>query len=253
MVLHVTPPIMAAIQSLGFLLYNLVLLCGCLGSEDQGKSLANMEISNKNFYMTFPADARISFDVEWGTVRFLQASNLTQALEQKDEFRSFQAANRFKDIVLMFFDAYRVPFKLTNPMEELVVHSVQADDLGFTQVRLKQTFANIPLWGAEILVQLDRFKHINLVHGRYYPSPHGVNLLPKLSAEVAWKHVASHLSLPDSSCPACPTKLVIFITTEKSRLAYSIRAMVSLVEGWELIVDAETGAILQKVPTVYNQ
>lgn len=224
-------------------------------TEGRGNPIPNMKIPNQDFHMAFPSDTRISFNSQWGTVRFLKSTNLTRDLEQSKEFQTLQATNQYKEIVFQFLNAYRVPFKLTNPLEELVVHSIQADDLGFNQVRLRQMVMGIPVWGAEIRVQLDRSNHVNLVQGHYYPSPQGLNLHPQLTAEAARGYVASHLDLPDSSCPACTTSLVVFFIVERHspRLAYSVRTPIGLIEGWNLIVDAETGNILQKISTVFTQ
>jgi len=222
---------------------------------DHGNPIPNMKITNQGFHMAFPSDSTISFNSQWGTVRFLKSSNLTRDLEHSTEFQTLQATNQYKEIVFKFLHAYRVSFKLTNPLEELVVHSIQTDALGFHQVRLRQMVMGIPVWGAEILVQLDRSNHVNLVQGHYYPSPQGLNLHPQLTAEAAREYVASHLDLPDSSCPACTTSLVVFFIDEghSPRLAYSVQTQIGLVEGWNLIVDAETGDILQKIPTVFTQ
>jgi hypothetical protein len=224
-------------------------------TECPGNPIPNMKITNQDFHMAFPSDSRISFNAQWGTVRFLKFSNLTRDLEQSKEFQTLQATNQYKEIVFQFLNAYRLPFKLTNPLEELVVHSIQADDLGFHQVRLKQMVMGIPVWGAEILVQLDLTNHVNLVQGHYYPSPQGLNLHPQLTAEAAQAYVAAHLDLPDSSCPACTTSLIVFFIVEghSPRLAYSVQTQIGLVEGWNFIVDAETGDILQKISTVFTQ
>jgi Zn-dependent metalloprotease len=240
---------------LSFLLYNWSLLCNCVGAESQGHPILNTDISNKDFYVAFPSDVKSSSNSQWGTVRFLKSSNLTHDLEQQDAFRRLQATNQYKDIVLKFFDAYRLPFKLINPLEELVLHSIQTDDLGFKQVRLKQMTMGIPVWGAEILVQLDRSNHVNLVQGHYYPSPQGLNLHSRITAEAAREYVAAHLDLPDANCLACTTSLVVFFIVEghTPRLAYSVRTPIGLIEGWNLIVDAETGDILQKISTVFTQ
>ena len=224
-------------------------------TEGRGNPIPNMKIPNQDFHMTFPSDTKISFNSQWGTIRFLKSSNLTRDLEQSEEFQTLQATNQYREIVLQFLDAYRAPFKLTNPLEELVVHSIQEDDLGFKQIRLKQKVMGIPVWSAEILVQLDRTNHVNLVQGHYYPSPEGVSSHPQLTVEAVRELTASHLGLPDSSCRACTTSLVVFFIVEGHvpRLAYSVRTPIGLVEGWNLIVDAETGDILQKVPTVFSQ
>lgn len=237
-----------------FLLYHLALLCSCVGIEGQAHALPNTESQNNGLYMTFPSDTQISYDSERGTVRFLKSSNLTQELEQSKAFTNLQATNQYHAIVLQFFDAYRAPFTLTNPSKELVVHSTQSDDLGFTQIRLKQMVEDIPIWGAEVLVQLDRSNHINLVQGHYYPSPKGVRLHPQLPVEAIRELTASYLGLPDSDCQACGTSLLIFMTNEKvPRLAYSVHTPLNRVKGWNLIVDAETGEILQQLSTVFSQ
>ena len=224
-------------------------------TEGQRNPIPNMKITNQDFHRSFPSNSSISFNSQWGTVRFLKSSNLTRDLEHSTEFQTLQATNQYKEIVFKFLNAYRVSFKLTNPLEELVVHSIQADDLGFHQVRLRQMVMGIPVWGAEILVQLDRANHVNLVQGHYYPSPQGLNLHPQLTAEAAQEYVAAHLNLPDSTCPACPTSLVVFFIVEghSPRLAYSVQTQIGLVEGWNFIVDAETGDILQKISTVFTQ
>jgi len=224
-------------------------------TEGQGNPIPNMKITNQDFHRAFPSNSSIAFNSQWGTVRFLKSSNLTQDLEQSKGFQTLQATNQYKEIVFQFLNAYRVPFKLTNPLEELVVDSIQTDDLGFHQVRLRQMVMGIPVWGAEILVQLDRDNHVNLVQGHYYPSSQGLNLHPQLTADAARAYVASHLDLPDSSCPACTTSLVVFFIVEghSPRLAYSVQTPIGLVEGWHFIVDAETGDILQKISTVFTQ
>ena len=183
-------------------------------TEARGNPIPNMKIPNQDFHKAFPSDTTISFNSQWGTVRFLKSSNLTRDLEYSKEFQTLQATNQYEKIVFQFFNAYRVPFKLTNPLEELVVHSIQADDLGFNQVRLRQMVMDIPVWGAEILVQLDRSNHVNLVQGHYYPSPQGLSLHPQLTAEAAQEYVASHLDLPNSGCPACTTSLVVFLSSK---------------------------------------
>jgi len=202
----------------------------------------------------FPSDASLRRDPGRGTVRFLKGRNLSRDLEQDEAFRALQAADRFAEIALAFLNAYRTEFGLRQPMVEMRVDSVVTDDLGFKQVRLQQTFAGIPVWGAELIVQIDRDNHVNLVQGSYFRTPVRARTTAELASDEALRIAAASLSGIGPECPRCRSKLVIFASdSNPPRLAYRIIAPISLVEGWAVMVDAMTGIILGKVPMVYSR
>lgn len=200
----------------------------------------------------FPTDAQVRYDAKNKTVTFLKARNLSESLEQDTHFRELQAANQFSEIALTFIAAYRSRFQLQQPAQELTVQLVTTDDLGLTHIRLQQVFADLPVWSAELNVHLDRSNHVYLIQGRYIPTPSLLSTTPQITPEGAVQRAAAHLSL-QSGCPGCRADLLIFPSADANpRLAYGVAVPVSLAEGWNIFVDAENGAILQKIPTVLN-
>ena len=200
-----------------------------------------------------PSGADIQRDERTGTIRFLRAANLSAGLERDPDFRDLQSKDAFADVAVRFLDAYRSLFGLQQPAEELVVRSVAEDDLGMKHVRLQQVFARLPVWGAEILVHLDKANHVSLVQGRYVRTPSQVHTRPRLDRDAAVRIVGEALRGKGATCRNCESELVIALTPEgRPRLAYRVVTKPSLIEGWALMIDAETGAIIEKVSTVVS-
>ena len=200
---------------------------------------------------TFPAQTEIRRDPRLGTITFLKAPNLSERLEHNTNFAQLQASNQFGDIARAFIEAYRAEFRLTHPANELQVKSVKTDDLGLTHVRLQQTFHDVPVWAAELRVHLNADTQVYLVQGRYIPTPHNLSTEPSLTDQAALQRTTNHLGKPLAGCLRCQATLVIFASEDTTpRLAYRVLALLSLVEGWEVMIDAQTGEVLQKLSAI---
>jgi Zn-dependent metalloprotease len=200
------------------------------------------------------SDATLRRDPERGTVTFLRAANLSAELERDDAFRALQAQDRYAEVALAFLEAYRWTFGLDRPADELQVRSVRTDELGLKHVRFQQVFVRIPIFGAELNVHLDRANHVYLAQGRYLRTPRDVGTMPRLGQDEAGRVVAGQIRGADPDCRGCLIELVIAAPPgNAARLAYRVRVTVSLTEGWEVLADAGTGAILQKRPTVLRR
>ncbi len=69
--------------------------------------------------------------------------------------------------------------------------------------------------------------------------------------EYALQRAADHLGKPLAECLTCRAELVIFAAEGKApRLAYRVQALFSVAEGWEVMVDAQTGEVLQKLSVI---
>jgi Zn-dependent metalloprotease len=202
-----------------------------------------------------PAEAETRREPERGTLTYLKAPNLSRTLEERDPaFRELQAAGRWGETAVTFVSAHAADFRLDRPQEELRIRSVETDAQGLTHVRLAQSHAGIPVWGAEILVHLDRAGHVYLVQGRYAPTPRGLETTPGLPVARALEVVAGEIRGLGGRCPRCTADLAIFAPVDgPPRLVYRVDAPVSLAEGWEVLVDAGTGAVLQRLPTVVRR
>jgi hypothetical protein len=197
---------------------------------------------------SLPSDAVIRRDPTEGTVIFLRGKNLSEGLEKIVGFRELQSADRFGEIALAFVSAHPALFKLEQPEKELGLKSATRDKMGFKHVRLQQVFEGLPVWGAEMIVHLDKSNHVYLVQGRYIPTPERLSTSPRLTPAAALHVAAKHVGL-GTECKGCRSELVVF-AKGTPRLAYRVLVTLSLVKGWALMVDAETGAVLEKIPTV---
>ena len=140
-----------------------------------------------------------------------------------------------------------------NPPEELTVKAINTDELGLKHVRFQQTFDGIPVWASEIMVHLNRSNHVYLVNGRYIPTPLSVRTDPVLSEDEAFGIVARDLTDVGPDCQGCRSELVIFAMGEnRPHLAYRVSVAPHGAEGWAVFVDGESGAILERIPTVIH-
>lgn len=190
-------------------------------------------------------------DPHLGTITFLKAPNLSAHLKHDEDFAQLRARKQFGDIAHAFIAAYRDEFRLTEPTRELRVESVETDTLGLTHVRLQQTFHDIPVWAAELRVHLNADIQVYLVQGRYIPTPRNLFTLPSLTDQAALQRAADYLRKPLAGCLECQATLVIFASDDTApHLAYHVSVLLGLAEGWEVMIDAQTGEVLQKLSTI---
>ena len=202
---------------------------------------------------SLPSGAKLRRDPELETVRFLRGGNLSREIETEPYFRSLQASNLFADLSLAFLGAYRDEFRLQRPEEEMVPVSVTEDDLGYKQVRLRQVYSGIPVYGAELMVQLNAASQVVLVQGKYIPTPVLLCTTPEITNADALRVAGENIHGTGSTCQNCEIELVIFgADRDPPRLAYRIDATISLSQGWTVFVDAQSGAVLERLPTVYH-
>ncbi len=198
----------------------------------------------------FPPAAELRRDERTGTIRSLRAADLSAELQTDPEYRELVDAGRFGDTALAFVSHYRRAFLLDDPARELSVESARTDELGKTHVRLQQWFRGIPVYGGELLVHLEGGT-VYLVQGHYIPTPSTLEVIPTLSRDDALTAAANELEAADARS-RFQAELAIFAGDNGgARLAYRVDAPVSPVEGWKLMIAADSGEILSRSPTVY--
>ena len=69
-----------------------------------------------------------------------------------------------------FLDENRALFKLTSAADDFQTLRVEADaQLGFSHVRMSQTYKGIPVFGKQVVVHIDKLERIVAVNGQYIP------------------------------------------------------------------------------------
>ena len=242
-----------------FLLFLCILVLGEIGFPARAFNNCGTQSTSThladflNLDMPLPSDADIRRDENNETIIFLRGDNLSEGMEGDQNFRMLQSKNSLAEITLAYLTAHRSAFKLMRPSQELSVSSVTTDDLGLTHIKFQQVFESIPVWASEIIVHLNQANQVVLMQGRYIPTPENVATRPVLNEGQAFRMVAEDLKNIGPDCRNCRSELIIFAQSEGGpRLAYRVLAPLSVPEGWAYVIDAETGEILEKLPTVYN-
>jgi bacillolysin len=201
-----------------------------------------------------PTDTVIKRDEKNETIIFVKGKNLSEELENDKKFHALQSTNQYSEIALAFLTANHLLFQLIAPSDELSVKSVESDDLGFTHIKFQQSYKGISVCPAEINLHLNQQNHVYLIQGRYIPTPENVTIQPVITEKDAMGIVAEKLGKDAAECSECRSELVIYADTNiLPCLAYRIEANPNLTEGWEFIIDANSGAVLKKLPTVFNE
>ena len=223
------------------------LACGGANDNVAEPPMARPELSMPP---PLPADTELRRDERTGTVRSLRAADFSAELREDPEYRRLVEAGRLGDAALAFVSHYRGLFRLDDPAHELNVESARTDELGKTHVRLQQSFRGIPVHGGELLVHLEGGA-VYLAQGRYVPTPSTLDVTPTLSRDDALDAAARALEA-DEARSRFRAELAIFGDDDgRARLAYRVVAPVSPLEGWKLMIAADSGEILSRSPTVY--
>lgn len=210
----------------------------------------SVRIAPEGASKTFEGVSNIRRNGRTNTVTRVTGQNLSSAIEKEPDYQSFQAVDAYEDMALAFVNRHREEFRLLDPASELSVTRVQDDDLGFHQVRFAQTYRNLVVLDAELIVHFDRNGHIYLVQGIYIPTPVHLSLTPNLTENEAKRQLSAEL---DEGFVVNEGNLVIFPTDDGlSRLAYEFEVRRSVVERRHVIVDANDGMTLRTIPTVFD-
>ncbi len=153
-----------------------------------------------------------------------------------------------------FLGQVRSIFKLKDPAANFTIARTETDDLGQMHLRLKQTYAGIPVYDAELMAHLTDGE-VTLLNGRYQPMPDGLSTRPALALADASKRAFDDVrktsrvrTFGDNIVRMKPSEgqLCVFPTNGGARLAYQITVRPNLLERWEYVIDAQTGEVLDK-------
>lgn len=144
--------------------------------------------------------------------------------------------------------------KLKDPQANFTVARTETDDLGQMHLRLKQTYAGVPVYDAELIAHLTDGE-VTLLNGRYQPLPDGLPTRPQLAlAEASTlafadvRKTSKVRSFGDNIFGMKPSEgeLCIFPMDGGAKLAYRLTVRPNLIERWEYVIDARTGDVLDK-------
>ena len=185
-----------------------------------------------------------------GVVSLLQGANLSQTVERYPHYQRLVENQSFGEMAIAFVQYFKIPFQLEEPKSELNVSRIQEDDLGFHQVRLAQNHKSVHVLNSEIIVHFDRDDHVYLVQGQYIRTPSKMDLKPKMTLNAVIKVITDHGDLAPLSANADPA--ILPLNNGPPKLVYQLKSQASLTKQYILLIDANNGTVIRKLPTIYN-
>jgi Zn-dependent metalloprotease len=219
------------------------------GTACQSESTIGPRSRTADASTSIPSTTEIRRDSGNHTILSLKDANLSLPLEQESEYRNLLARAAYAEMAKEFIDRHRDEFLLESPSEELRLTRLQADALGFHQVRLQQYYRELPVLETEIIVHFNEGDHIYLVQGHYAPTPSNLSVRPALSDEEIEHRTVGQLG---GILSVRQSHLTIFLHESRPYLAYRLILSRTLTESWEVIADANSGAILRQLPVTYH-
>jgi bacillolysin len=149
-----------------------------------------------------------------------------------------------------------------NPIDEFLLTDNQTDDLSQTHYRLQQTYQNVPVYGAEVLLHTEKNTENFVVNGRFYPTPQLATVTPTFTekniadlvkADIKNYAIVRMMGTLEKNLlkyDQPQANLVIYHINEdpnQERLAWQVMVRPNFIERWYYMVDAQTGEILSKV------
>ncbi len=200
---------------------------------------------------------RLRFDqADNGTVRWLKG-RLGRVDAQPGKTLTMET---YTEAALQTLAAYRPIVKLDAPDDELRTMNTVADDLGYVHARFEQTYADLPVWGRDLYVHFNAEGEIYAVNGRYEPTPRRVITTPSLDADAAITRTIDDLKQADRWAPLSDetmawlgldvpsAELVLYPEAlGRTALAYEVTLHPNWLEWYSYIIDAHTGAVLNRI------
>ena len=145
--------------------------------------------------------------------------------------------------------------KISDPSVSFVVSKTETDDLGQTHVRLNQVHRGLPVHGAELIAHLTDGE-VTTLNGRTRPIDAGLTITPKLTQpqaterafwDVGTESIVRKFGENILKIKPAEGELCVFTTANREdRLAYQLTICPNFIERWEYMIDAQTGAVLDK-------
>ena len=199
-----------------------------------------------------PLRLRVVRDTATGLPIFIERTGVSKSVPTKAGARVSAAAAA--SAAFGFLNEVRGLLQLANPEANFTVSRTDADELGQTHVRLGQTYRGVPVLGRELVAHLTG-PDVTLLNGQYEPVRAEVSTQPKLTQSEAAKLALTNVrqtvrvrSFGDNilNMPQTEGELCFFPMANELKLAWQLTVRPNLRDRWEYVIDAQTGAVLDK-------
>jgi Zn-dependent metalloprotease len=229
-----------------FYLFLFLSLSGCVHSS------VDADKHNKEAgFVTTPKEAKLDNATihyrDNGTPSLIKGDNLSYALDGEPGFQELKKENLYQEIVYRFLESQRGLLMLNDPRSELKKTQLTVDDMGFKHIKVQQVVNEVPIWGREIIIHLNRDNEVYMVNGYIEPSV-TINTTPKLTNREAAEHALEAVPGGSEGWHAAGSKIqVFFAKPDTPRLVYVVTLAKGIVSREYYFIDAKDGTFLHKI------
>ncbi len=166
-----------------------------------------------------------------------------------------QTANDAQIMAIQFLESHKPLLNVNSPKDEFVIKSFEKDFLGYTHIKMTQTYMGKTVWGKEIILHFGTNQ--SSANGRWAATPSLPSLTSSISSQTAISKAVSDAkptTLSDAANKLLqytgPTSELVLYPKDahnsKDRWAYRVVVRPNFLDMYEYFIDAVTGEIVRK-------
>lgn len=199
-----------------------------------------------------PDDETMRYN-EDGIVEFIKGKNLSSGLDNNPPFRQLKNENRYGDIAYAFLESRKDALKIQNPRSDFKLISESVDKLGLKHIKFQQIYKEIPVWGKEVTVHLNRQNSVYMFQGNSVPTIQDVGTEPRISEQKAAEYAKHEASKEKNGWEVEESKLYVYMVKGSvPRLTYKITLVKGISDKQHYFVDAFNGEILHEITGIQH-
>ncbi|MDX1941852.1 MAG: PepSY domain-containing protein, partial [Saprospiraceae bacterium] len=159
---------------------------------------------------------------------------------------------------IAYLESAQELMQIKNPLEEFEIIGLESDQLGQVHLRAQQRYRGIEVYGGEVMLHAQN-NQIQMLNGRYYPTPDLNNVTPQISKdnaiEIAFQHIGKTIRVKQLNAfeqqliagKQAEARLVVYHIDHNpnaEQLAWAITLHPNIMHRWAYFIDAKTGKIL---------
>ncbi|MBC7568912.1 MAG: M4 family metallopeptidase [Spirosoma sp.] len=197
-------------------------------------------------------DLHVVRDSATGRPIFIQNLRAARATDAKTGANARVSAAA---ITYTFLNQVSEVLQISNPEDNFAIQKSETDELAQTHIWLKQTYKGVPINGADLVAHVINGE-VSVLNGHPQPTPTDISTTPKLTIDQATRYAFGDLgketvvrSFGSNMLQLKPAEgeLCLYPMSDNAmRLAYKLAIRPNFLDQWQYMIDAETGAVLDK-------
>lgn len=211
------------------------------------QTIKSRQISNPNLLQKQKKTKNIYWDQLNGTPHFIfinseDNKNTKKATAGMCALEAQSVLSEYADMMM-----------LAHPLEELILVSSTTDKQRKTHLKYQQYFKGIKVWSSDLYLHFDETGQLEIVNGRYYPTPEGLDISFLLTEATAIQKAAEYLQCDAHTIKIWNCEKIIYFDAKGEPFCtWFVEAAKSYFDDTYIFIDAQNGNILSSYDNVQS-